>query len=297
MYPFTTEFLTYLVSEKKFSEHTRISYENDLSQFNDFSLREFETGDLNAFTPSVIRSWINHLADQKSSPKTIARKISSLRSFVKYLRKNGHFSDDPFLKIHPPKSGKSLPVFVDENKMELLRTNENKKSESIFSDRLNEIVIEMIYQTGMRRSELSGLKELDVDFSNTFIRVTGKGNKQRLIPVAENFLQKLREWISFKQTQGIQSEFFLTTAKGKKLSDFQVYTIVKKSLAEVTTLRKKSPHVLRHSFATHLLNNGADINAVKELLGHSSLSATQVYTHNSVEKLKKAYKKAHPRSK
>ena len=188
---------------------------------------------------------------------------------------------------------------IDEKKMSLTWDTEKKDSqqEQTFSIRLNEMVVELIYQTGMRRSEVSKLKESDVDFSNSIIRVSGKGNKQRLVPFSDTLLKKMGEWISFKQSLGLCGDFFLVSEKGNKIADHQVYTIVKKYLAAITTNRKKSPHVLRHSFATHLLNNGADINAVKELLGHSSLAATQVYTHNSIEKLKRAYKNAHPRSK
>jgi integrase/recombinase XerC len=297
MFPHSSSFFAYLKAERNFSRHTLLSYENDLLQYSVFASERFELEGLQVFTVSFIRSWINQLSEDGYSSRSISRKISSLRSFLKYLRKKGLYDQDPFAKIHPPKVGKNLPVFVDEKKMNSISSIVETDSPLDFSDYLKEMVVEMIYQTGMRRSEISGLNESDIDNYQLTIRVKGKGNKQRLIPISDSLLKKINEWRDLKKNRHFLNDAFLVNESGERLRDHAIYRIVKQKLSGVTTSGKKSPHVLRHTFATHLLNNGADINAVKELLGHSSLSATQVYTHNTVEKLKKAYKQAHPRSK
>ncbi|MFN5183287.1 MAG: tyrosine-type recombinase/integrase [Bacteroidota bacterium] len=292
------EFLDYLKLEKKFSAHTIVSYQNDIKQFNEFVLKQYSSSDYTALNSIFIRSWINELSNDDFSPVSINRKLSSLRSFVKFLLKKKLVSSDPFIKIHPPKKPKHLPVFVDESKMKELveKFNSTSGSEEKESNFLSQVVVEMLYQTGMRRSELSSLKEKDIDFYQSQIKVLGKGNKERIIPISEDLKSLMRQWLDQKAKSKLPTEFFLVNAKGKKMNDKSIYLLVRSSIGKVSTLKKKSPHVLRHSFATHMLNNGADINAVKELLGHTSLAATQVYTHNSIEKLKSAYKKSHPRS-
>lgn len=296
MFPFASDFYLYLQAEKKFSSHTVISYRNDLDQFSAFVQNKFEVSGNDSLTSAYIRSWINFLAEEKYTAKSINRKISTLRSFVKYLRKKELMGSDPFLKIRTPKIPKNLPVFVDESKMEKLSDVFKNREDNDFRKFLAFVIVELFYQTGMRRAELSGLKENDLDEYNNMLKVTGKGNKQRMLPLSDEMKKLLKEWIEMKKQLELTSEFMFVNEKGNKLNDKIIYLLVKQSLGEVSTLRKKSPHVLRHSFATHLLNNGADLNAVKELLGHSSLAATQVYTHNTVEKLKRVYKDAHPRA-
>lgn len=291
-------FLEYLKLEKNFSDHTITSYQLDLQQFSVFADNQYEIKDYSALSPVFIRSWINQLASQNYSSVSIHRKLSSLRSFVRFLRKKKIISNDPFAKIHAPKKAKHLPVFIDEKKLNELNekyliSDNEKENDKKF---LSHLVVELLYQTGMRRAELSGLMEKDIDVYQSQIKVRGKGNKERIIPVSEGLKNMMIKWMELKEQSGYQSEYFLVNTRGKKMNDKSVYLLVKGVIAEVSTLRKKSPHVLRHSFATHMLNNGADINAVKELLGHSSLAATQVYTHNSIEKLKSAYKQSHPRS-
>ena len=293
-----SSFLEYLKLEKKFSNHTIISYQTDIRQFADFVSTNFNESGYQVLNTNFIRSWINELSLKKISIVSLNRKLSSLRSFVRFLLKTKQISIDPFIKINTPKKPKSLPVFVDEKKMAELK-NKNNSTESFLSDEdlfFGHLVVEVLYQTGMRRSELTGLKEKDIDISNAQLKVKGKGNKERIIPISDGLIHLIKEWQNKKNVDGLKSEFFLVNKNGEKLNDKSVYLLVRKMISSVSTLKKKSPHVLRHSFATHMLNNGADINAVKELLGHSSLAATQVYTHNTIDKLKNVYKKSHPRS-
>jgi len=230
------------------------------------------------------------------APVSVHRKISCLRVFYRFLRKEGIVKSDPMEKVVLPKRKKTLPVFVGEEALDTLLDKNNFGDD--FAGLRNRMVIEMLYFTGMRRSELTGLRDTDIDFSGSAIKVTGKRNKQRIIPLTGPFIKKLKEYIrSRNEITGAEKENWLfITEKGNKLYDKYVYNIVKGYLAMVTTIEKKSPHVLRHTFATHMLNRGADLNAIKEFLGHANLSATQVYTHNTFEKLKKIYKQAHPRA-
>ena len=225
---------------------------------------------------------------------TVHRKMSALRSFYRYLRKHGNSSSDPMSGLKLPKKSRQLPVFVAEEALD--RLLDDYKFGDNFSGIRDRTIIEFLYLTGMRRSELISLRDEDVDLSSGQVRVTGKRNKQRVIPLAASFLKSLEIYLHARSKTSHAGEWFFVTDKGNKLYDKGVYNIVRRYLSMVTTVEKKSPHVLRHTFATHMLNHGADLNSIKELLGHASLSATQVYTHNTFEQLKKVYKQAHPRA-
>lgn len=291
-----TVFIDYLKFEKRYSAHTIRSYNDDLIQFFDFIEKSFGSLSLKEIAHSFIRSWLASLKEKKLSSKSINRKISSLRSFFKYQVKLGMIDHTPMAQIISPKNSKRLPVFMNEaDAMELvtaLITNiEDWKS-------LNAtMLISLFYTTGMRLSELIDLKENQIDFGKSQVKVLGKGNKERIIPIHKSILQSIKEYTTQKKRNFDQSSgYLLVTEKGKKVYSKYAYLLVKKYLGDIKTLDKKSPHVLRHTFATHLMNNGADLNAVKELLGHSSLASTQVYTHNTIEKLKDVYKKSHPKA-
>ncbi len=230
------------------------------------------------------------------SAASVHRKISCLRVFYKYLRKEGILKTDPLEKVVLPKRKKSLPVFVSEE--DIARLLDNFSFGEDFSGIRNRTIIEMLYVTGMRRAELIGLRDLDVDLQGATVKVTGKRNKQRIIPLVRTIIPKLTEYLTIRNDSVIQEagQWFFITDKGNKLYDKYVYNIVNGYLKMVTTIEKKSPHILRHTFATHMLNRGADLNSIKEFLGHANLSATQIYTHNTFEKLKKIYKQAHPRA-
>jgi integrase/recombinase XerC len=289
-------FLQYLQIEKRYSLHTVRSYLNDLDQFYSFLSSKNLPDDPAAVTSNDIRAWIVSMLDNKYSTVSVHRKISCLRVFFRYLRKEGIVKSDPLEKVVLPKRKKNLPVFVEEEALDKLL--DNYSFGDGFAGIRNRTIIEMFYLTGMRRSELIGLRNIDVNLSEGYLKVTGKRNKQRIIPLVKPFIQRLEEYIKVKDeifTSGIDEWFFITD-KGNKLYDKYVYNTVNSYLAMVTTIEKKSPHILRHTFATHMLNRGADLNSIKELLGHANLSATQIYTHNTFEKLKKVYKQAHPRA-
>ena len=289
-------FLQYILVEKGYSQHTVRSYQNDLDQFFTFlgkSDTEILPGEI---TSHNIRSWIVNMMDGNISPTSVHRKISCLRVYFKFLRKEGIAFHDPMEKVVLPKRKKKLPVFVSENAMgNLLDICEFSND---YKGIRNRTLIEMFYLTGMRRAELIGLKLSDIDLSASTVKVTGKRNKQRIIPIIKSFIPDLQQYMKVR-TETFPSgnvEWFFLTDKGNKLYDKYVYNTVRSYLSLVTTIDKKSPHVLRHTFATHMLNHGADLNSIKELLGHANLSATQIYTHNTFEKLKKVYKQAHPRA-
>jgi integrase/recombinase XerC len=236
------------------------------------------------------------MLDNKYSAISVHRKISCLRVFYRYLRKEAVIQNDPLEKVVLPKRKKSLPVFVEEEAINKLL--DNYSFGESFAGIRNRTIIEILYLTGMRRSELIGLRDNDIDLSEGLLKVTGKRNKQRIIPLVKPFIKRLEEYIKVRNDNVAPQNngWFFITDKGNKLYDKYVYNIVNSYLAMVTTIEKKSPHVLRHTFATHMLNRGADLNSIKELLGHANLSATQIYTHNTFEKLKKVYKQAHPRA-
>lgn len=289
-------FLQYLQTEKRYSPHTVRSYLNDLDQFYSFLSETGLPEDPLSVTSHDIRAWIVSMLDNNYTTVSVHRKISCLRVFYRYLRKEGYLKNDPLEKVVLPKRKKRLPVFVEEKAMNTLLDDCSFGDD--FAGLRNRTIIEMLYFTGMRRAELIGLKENDVDLAGGSFKVTGKRNKQRIIPIVKSFNKRLEEYINARN-EILPSDgngWFFITDKGNKLYDKYVYNVVNGYLAMVTTIEKKSPHILRHTFATHMLNHGADLNSIKELLGHANLSATQVYTHNTFEKLKKIYKQAHPRA-
>lgn len=287
-------FLSYLNFQKRVSPLTVQSYKLNLGQFFSFSLEEHGVTKFSEISHNTIRDFIAALMDKGLSPTSVNQKISSLRSFFKYLLRNGLTDADPTQKIRGPKNPKRLPSFVDETQMENLKKYEGIKSD--FENVRDRLVMDVFYQTGIRRAELIGMKVSDVDIYNLQLKVLGKRNKERIIPFSIDLKRNLESYLNVKEAQGLNSPYLFVTLKNNPLSASLVSSIVKAILGTVTTNKKKSPHVLRHSFATHMLNNGADINAVKELLGHTNLLATQIYTHNTIEKLKKSYNQAHPRS-
>jgi len=289
-------FLQYLQIEKRYSPHTVRSYLNDLDQFYAFLSSLGLPEDPVSATSHDIRAWIVSMLDNNYSTVSVHRKISCLRVFYRYMRKDGILKSDPLEKVVLPKRKKTLPVFIEEEA--LTRLLDNYSFGDGFAGIRNRTIIEILYLTGMRRSELVGLKDNDVDLAEGSVKVTGKRNKQRIIPLLKPFLARLQEYIKVRNdnVETLDNGWFFITDKGNKLYDKYVYNTVNSYLAMVTTIEKKSPHILRHTFATHMLNRGADLNSIKELLGHANLSATQIYTHNTFEKLKKVYKQAHPRA-
>ncbi len=288
-------FVQYLLTEKRYSQHTVRSYKNDLEQF----LRWVSPTELSEkpqdITSVHVRAWMVSLLESGYSSVSVHRKISALRAFFRYMRKHGMSAVDPMSRVVLPKKAKKLPSFVSEDSLEKLL--DNFKFGDNFSGVRDKTIVEMLYLTGMRRSELIGLRDEDVDLSSGVVRVMGKRSKERVIPLISSFITSLQTYLNVRSEVGFASgERFFITEKGNKMYDKGVYNIVKRYLSMVTTVEKKSPHVLRHTFATHMLNHGADLNSIKELLGHASLSATQVYTHNTFEQLKKVYKQAHPRA-
>jgi integrase/recombinase XerC len=289
---FVISFIEYLQFEKRYSKHTIISYQNDLDQFFQFLLSQYETADIKQITPSMVRTWLAELKGDEMTAKSINRKISTLKSFFKYQLRQGLVATSPMTTITSPKISKRLPSFVEEKHLDTLFNHVEFADDWVGSTK--KMVMQLLYNTGMRLSELINLKESQIDYSYKQIKVLGKGNKERIIPVNEELLNSLKLYANSKPEGSAENIF--VSKKGKQLQPRYVYGFVRENLALVTTVKKKSPHVLRHSFATHLMNNGAELNAVKELLGHSSLAATQIYTHNTIEKLKEVFAKAHPKA-
>lgn len=290
-------YLQYLTFEKRYSQHTIESYHTDLKQFDNYLLEVYQTNEITELQDQMIRSWLADMMEQGFSAKTINRKVSSVKSFFKYLKRQGFIITNPAFKIQGPKQKKKLPVFVDQSKMEtLLNRESNPDSFKEFRDLL---IMELFYSTGIRRAELIELKIHDVHINKGQIKVLGKRNKERIIPIGDHLTPLVESYLIMRDqvTESIDAEiYFFLTENGKKLYPKLVYRVVNSYLSTVSTQDKKSPHVMRHTFATHMLNNGADLNAVKELLGHASLAATQIYTHNTIEKLKKIYQQAHPKA-
>jgi integrase/recombinase XerC len=291
-------FLDYIQKEKRFSTHTVIAYSKDLDQFLHHVTENLEVTSIQKVDHHDIRSWIvSILEDEKLQAASVNRKISCLRSFYKYLIRNEVVSKNPMAKITSLKAKKKLPLFLEQVQMENL-LDQMEFGEG-FKGVRDKLIIELLYCTGMRRAELIGLKTSNVNRSNQEIKVLGKRNKERIIPLSQSSLLLIAKYETLaRDSFGAlkQNGFLLVDDNGEQMSDGFVYRKVNRYLRLVTTIEKKSPHILRHTFATHMLNNGADLNAIKELLGHSSLSATQVYTHNSIEKLTQIYKQAHPRA-
>jgi len=290
------EFLNYLSFQKRYSQNTVISYQNDLSAFFDFVLKEYKISEISEISTSIIRTWLAFLKESKYTSKSVNRKISSLKAFFKYQLKLQRIPVNPVSTITSLKVSKRLPSFVAEKDINTLLNHDFFADD--FDGKTKSLVFEILYQCGLRRNELIHLKEKDIDDGSRTIKVLGKGNKERIIPVSKSLIDSIGKYILGKRQElpELSSETLLVNKKGKPLDPKFVYNLVKNNLALVSTADRKSPHVLRHTFATHLTNNGAQINAVKELLGHSSLASTQIYTHNTIEKLKEVYKQAHPKS-
>ena len=287
-------FLNYLSFEKKYSQHTITAYKNDLNSFQLFYNREFDSENISDVNYSQIRNWIVDLVDSKVSNRTINRKLSSLKSFYKYLQKTKQIEISPMVKHQALKISKQIQVpFSEKEIMNVLNAmDENIDFESI----RNKLIVELLYSTGARRSELINVKVSDIDFVNETVKVLGKRNKERYIPLLKTVQISLKKYLEFRNEKESNYPYLLLTKKGEKVYDTLVYRIINNYFSRVSSKVKKSPHIIRHSFATHLLNEGADLNSVKELLGHSSLASTQVYTHSSLGKLKEIYNQAHPRS-
>lgn len=288
-----SNFINYLKNQKRLSIHTCTNYTNDLNQFTRFCSEEFNLKSEN-INYQHVRQYVSFLIEQKLEPSSVKRKLSAIKSFYKYLQQQGLIKSNPVSKLIAPKMPKKLPVFVGEDEMQLLFNQHI--NETNFEELRNRLILELLYQCGLRRAELLSLTETNVDINQQQLKVLGKRNKERIIPFSINLKRNLEQYFSVKREQHLNNPLLMITVKNTALSTTKLTKIVNEQLSSVSTLNKKSPHVLRHTFATHLLNNGADINAVKELLGHANLQATQIYTHNTIDKLKKTYKQAHPRS-
>jgi integrase/recombinase XerC len=292
-------FIQYLSSEKRYSNHTVVNYKSDLQQFLFFIQNEFDVSAIEDANPEMIRSWFVSLLENRVSPRSVNRKKTTLKSFYKYAIKVGKITENPILKVLSPKTAKRLPEFIDEDKMLFLLNQFDFENENDFLRIRDRLIMEMFYATGMRLSELINLKTSDVSLSENSVKVLGKRNKERIIPFGSNLKKLIQDYLTQKilYVKEIKyDDWFFVTEKNKKLYSKLVYRLVYYYISAVATNHKKSPHVLRHTFATHMLNHGADLNTIKEILGHANLAATQVYTHNSIEKLKSLYKQAHPKA-
>ena len=286
-------FLSFLKHEKRYSPHTLLSYSNDLGQFKSYLKETYSIDQATGIKHFHIRSWVVSLMEQGSTPRSINRKISTLKTYFKYLVKKEVISVNPTLKVQSPKTSKKLPVYVEKGNISTLFNQDIFKDD--FSGKRDKLIIDLLYNTGLRRAELINIRTTDIDLAKKELKVMGKGKKERVLPISSELLKGIQDYLLLKDSDA-DKEFLFVTDSGKKIYPNYLYRLVKHYLTLVTTVDKKSPHTLRHTFATHLLNNGADLNAVKELLGHSSLAATQVYTHNSIEKLKDIYKSSHPKA-
>lgn len=289
-------FLDYLNLEKNYSKHTLIAYHKDLEGFREFASLEFDFSEINNVSYAIIRSWIVKLVDDGVSNSTINRKISSLRTYYKFLLKIGDIDVSPLAKHKVLKTAKILQVPFSEKEIE--NVLEILKEENSFVGLRNKLIVELFYSTGMRRAELINLKLNDISDSQKTIKVLGKRNKERIIPLLPSALNTIASYLDYRKSLSSIKDvhYLLLTKKGAKIYETLVYRVINNYFSKASEKVKKSPHILRHSFATHLLNEGADIKSVKELLGHSSLASTQIYANNSISKLKQVYKNAHPRN-
>ncbi len=289
-------FLKYLQYERRYSPHTIEAYKNDLSKLEAFLAPDDPGGvSLENANASDLRAWIYQLREEGNDPRSINRRIATLRSFYKFLLRNGTLTQDPSQRLRALKTSKKLPEFVNENDM--VRMLDQVFFEDSFEGSRDRLILELLYGTGIRLSELLGTKATDIDIPEGTIRVLGKRNKERVIPIAKTLGNLINEYYDKRSREGIkESPYLIVTREGDKGYPMMVYRTVRKYLDLFTTLDKRSPHVLRHTFATHLVNKGAELNAVKDLLGHANLAATQVYTHNTFEKLKAVYDQAHPKA-
>lgn len=291
-----TSFTEYLKFEKNYSEHTVTAYEKDLCAFSKFCEEEYEDDNIIVVHYVQIRNWIVSLVDKGLLNATINRKISSLKTYYKYLLKTKQIEISPLVKHKALKTAKKIQVPFSQKEMNTVLAEITY--DDTFEGTRNKTIIEMLYATGMRRSELINLKQSDIDYSAQTIKVLGKRNKERIVPLMQKLETQLLKYNKFReQVQNNEVAELFLTSKGNKMYPTLVYRLINDYFSMASTKTKKSPHILRHTFATHLLNQGADLNAVKELLGHASLASTQVYTHNSLAELKNVYAKAHPRNK
>jgi len=289
-------FFNYLEYEKRYSKHTLVSYKTDLGQFQSYLKLHYELEQIELANHLHVRSWIVHMMQNQMTAKSVNRKISSLKSFFKFHKRKGNIAINPMQKIVSPKQGKRLPAYIREDKLMTLLKSDHFTPD--FMGLRDLLILEILYQTGIRRSELISIMNQDINLSNNTLKVFGKGKKERLIPLKSELVALIKTYIDTKTTHfaDILNDYLLVTDKGLRMYPKFVYNKVKSYLDIITTSKKKSPHILRHSFATHLANRGAELNAIKSLLGHSSLAATQIYTHNTIEKLKTAHKTAHPKA-
>lgn len=286
------KFLDYISVEKRYSQNTLVSYKKDLEDLLLFISETEGTEDLKKVDKKIIRNFIVSLSERKIQKRSINRKLSSLRSFYLYLLKIGEIQVSPLETIPSLKFYAEKQIPISEEEMENL--GEVLESES--GNSLEKLIIETLYQTGMRKSELCNILLEQVDFSKSEIFVKGKGNKQRVVPISENLLKQMQAYLAIRKPNEDSGIYFFVRENGKKLSEKFVYSVVNRYLSLITLKKKKSPHILRHSFATHVLNNGAEISKVKKILGHSSLASTQVYTNGNIEQLKRVFNQAHPRA-
>ena len=287
---FEKKFIQYLNTEKRFSSNTVSSYLTDLRQFYEYLHSKHAVERVEDINFQFIRSWISSILESGLTARTVNRKISTLKTYFRFLLKLGLITENPIIKIIPPKSEKKLPVFISiKNMSNLFNKIEFKDT---FEGKRDKLILEFFYATGVRLSEIINIKVHDINFEKSYVKVLGKRNKERLVPLTPKLSKEIKLFM-FKYE--LKDKLFVNL-KGKKMYHKEIYRLVVKYINLISTISKKSPHVLRHTFATHMLNNGADINAIKELLGHTSLATTQIYAQNSIEKLKQVYKQAHPRA-
>ncbi len=297
-----TAFASYLKHLKRASENTQQAYLRDLDQLGAFlqekhSTPLFDEASVKDITHRMLRTWISALREHDCTPRTVARKMSAVRTYFKYLKSEGKVAANPASRLHIQQKGRSLPVFLQEAETQTLFTEIEETDDGSFAHARNQALIELLYGCGLRRAEVIGLKASQVDLAANQVSVLGKGNKQRIVPFGKKVHDSLQHYLRVANEKAIPVEtHFFVLENGLPLYPNLVYRVVNKYLGQVSSLKKRSPHVLRHTFATHLLDHGADLNAIKELLGHAGLAATQVYTHNSIAKLKSVHEKAHPRA-
>ncbi len=291
-------FIRYVKFEKRYSDHTVTAYEKDLKQLSEFSTTVLYKDKIQVLNLKDLRAWIIFLSDNGISNNSINRKMATAKSYYKFLLSREVISTNPTERLQPLKSEKKLPVFLKESEITQLLDQVSFEEKTPFESKRNKLIFELLYGTGIRLSELTGLKIKNVSFYNNSIKVFGKRNKERLIPLNPNLVSTLRGYLDERSNliDSVNMDHLFLTNKGKAIYPMLIQRVVKKYVAQVSSISKKSPHVLRHTFATHLLNKGADLNSVKDLLGHSSLAATQVYTHNTMSKLKAVFDQAHPKA-
>ncbi|OYT17272.1 MAG: integrase [Bacteroidetes bacterium 4572_77] len=297
MTPHIQQFLDHLQYEKRYSKHTLISYKTDLYQFSTAMQENYALSTITDINEQMIRTWLADYMEKGITAKTINRKLSTIKSFFKFLNRQGNLKKNIAAKLQGPKQKKRLPIYMEEQKMDLLFQEEIDPDD--YTSYRDYLIMELFYATGIRRAELINLQTHHVDIASKQIKVLGKRNKERIIPILDYLTFIIERYKTLREKQfnpTNTNNYFFLTKKGEKMYPKLVYRLVNSYLSRVSTQDKKSPHVLRHTFATHMLNNGANLNAVKELLGHSSLAATQIYTHNTIEKLKKVYQQAHPKA-